>query len=343
MIPSHIGVLGAGSFGTALAHLLSQQGHRVKIWARNKKIAKGINQKKINPVYLKDIKLSRLTATTDLDKVCYQKDLLLFVIPSQFVRSILKKIKKRIPQDAIIVNAAKGIEQKSLMTMSGVFKDVLGKNIEDRFAVLSGPTFALELARRFPSGAAIASKNLQTAHAAQQILSTEYFRLYAGRDVIGVELGGSLKNVMAIGTAIGEGLGFGLNTRAGHITRCLHEMIKLGVALGANPFTFSGLSGLGDLVLTCTGDLSRNRFVGLELGKGRSLKEITKKMKSIAEGIATAKSVYELAQEWKIEMVNVEYIYKILYEGLSPKRALKEILSRELKDEMAGLASIREK
>lgn len=337
MVPARIGILGAGSFGTALAHLLSMQGHDVTLWARDKKIAQGISHTRKNPVYLKKIKLGPFSATTNLKAVCLEKDLLLFAIPSQFVRPILKKIKKKIPDKAILVNAAKGIEQKTLMTMSQVFKDVLKNKIEDRYVVLSGPTFAIELANGFPSGAVVASKNLATSKKAQRILSAKYFRLYSSDDVIGVELGGALKNVMAIATSIGDGLGFGLNTRAGHITRCLHEMIVLGVAMGANPLTFTGLSGFGDLILTCTGDLSRNRYVGIELGKGKKLKQIIKKMKSVAEGVTTAKSVHQLAQKQGVEMVNAEYVFKILYEGLSPKAALKAILSRELKEEIEGL------
>ena len=337
MASIQIGILGAGSFGTALAYVLTQKGHKVAIWAREQEIADCLNQKKQNPVYLKDIVLGPVEATTNLDEVCDKKDLLLFVIPSQFVRSVLNEIKNKIPPQSILVNAAKGIEQKSLMTMSQIFRDTLGDQIDDRYVALSGPTFALELAKEYPTGAVAASKNKEAAHKAQQWISTNYFRLYTSEDVIGVELGGALKNVMAIGTSIGEGIGFGLNTRAGHITRCLHEMIKLGVAMGADPLTFSGLSGLGDLVLTCTGDLSRNRHVGLELGRGKTLEEITNKMKTVAEGVATAKSVHDLANKYQVEMVNSEYVYRILYEGLSPKQALKEILARELKAEKAGL------
>lgn len=337
MRPIQIGILGAGSFGTALAHLLSHKGHQVVLWAREKEIAQGINQNHLNPVYLKEIELGPLKATNDVSEACAHKELLLFSIPSQFVRSVLEKVKNKIPPQTTLVNTAKGIEKETLMTMSQVFADVLGNQMVAHYVTLSGPTFALELAKKFPTGASLASKNKEASKKAQALISVEYFRLYTNDDVIGVELGGALKNVMAIGTGIAEGLGFGLNTRAGHITRCLHEMTKLGVAMGAKPLTFSGLSGLGDLVLTCTGDLSRNRHVGLELGRGKKLQQITKNMKSVAEGVATAQSVHELAKKHNVEMVNAEYVYRILYEGLSPKQALKEILARELKEEMEGL------
>lgn len=337
MSPIQIGILGAGSFGTALAHLLSHKGQKIDIWAREKEIVDGINKTRRNPVYLKEIELGPLSATQDLNKVCRGKDLLVCAIPSQYVRSVLNQVKKNIPARALLVNTAKGIEQKTLQTMSQVFTDVLGKEIRERYVTLSGPTFALELAKKFPTGASLASVNKESAGKVQEWISVDYFRLYTNEDVMGVELGGALKNVMAIGTGIAEGLGFGLNTRAGLITRCLHEITRLGVAMGAKALTFSGLSGLGDLVLTCTGDLSRNRHVGLELGRGKTLEEITQKMKTVAEGVATTKSVHELAQTYQVEMPNSEFVYRILYENLSPKEALKEILARELKEEMAGL------
>lgn len=332
-----IGILGGGSFGTALANLLSEKGHRVTLWAREKSIVDSINQTHLNPLYLNQIPLNPFQATDQLNEVCRDKELLLFAVPTQFIRSVLNQIKNKISSSTLLVNAAKGIEQKTLLTPSGIFSDLFGDSILDRFTVLSGPTFALELARKNPSGAVVASINKKAALQIQRWISLSYFRLYTGEDVLGVELGGALKNVMAIGTGIAEGLNFGLNTRAALITRCLYDMTKLGVTMGAQALTFSGLSGLGDLILTCTGELSRNRFVGMELGKGKKLKEITTSMKSIAEGVFTAESVHHLAKKYQVDMPNADYVYRILYEDLTPQQALKEILSRSLKKEMAGL------
>jgi len=335
--PINIGVLGAGSFGTTLAHLLSQKGHNVVLWGRRKSLTQQITEHHQNLDYLQGWTLHVMNATDDLSKACAGQDLVLFAIPSQFLRSVLDQAKSYISSSAVLVNTSKGIENRSLKIPSEIFLEVFGPQIKERYVALSGPTFAAELMGGHPSGAVVASFNHTVCQKVQEWLSVHYFRLYAGDDVIGVELGGALKNVMAIGTGIADGLGFGLNTRAGLITRCLHEMTKLGVKMGAKALTFSGLSGLGDLILTCTGDLSRNRFVGLEIGKGKKLKEILKKMKSVAEGVATAASVYELAKKHQVDMPNSTYVYRMLYEDLPPRKALKEILARELKEEMEGL------
>src|SRR3989338_3284111 len=300
--------MGAGSFGTTLAHLWKGEGHEVMLWGRG----------------------------DNLEKTLKDAHFIVFAIPCQMIRSVLKKINPHLLKKPILINTAKGIEQNTLKLGSQIFLDEI-KDSEERFVALSGPTFALELAKGEPSGAVVASKNQSIATQVQQTLSLPFLRLYTSDDVVGVELGGALKNVMAIATGIAEGLGFGLNSRAGLITRCLHEMIKLGVNQGANPLTFSGLSGLGDLILTCTGDLSRNRKVGIELGRGISLDEIKKNLSGVVEGIATAESVHELARKQKVEMPNAEFVYRILYEGLSPRQALKEMLARELKNEREGL------
>ncbi len=336
MPENKIVVLGAGSFGTALAHIYAQKGLDVTLWGRNQKIVDGINHNHINPVYLSSVVLAPFTATTDLKEAVTQKDMLVFAIPTQYIRALLGLIQKWIPPDSLLVNTAKGIEQSTLMVPSQIFADVLGVDCSKRYVILSGPTFALELAQGHPSGMACASKNREVAKQVQELLSTDSLRLYTGSDVMGVELGGALKNVMAIGTGITEGLGFGLNTRAGLITRGLNEMTRLGTHMGANPLTFSGLSGVGDLVLTCTGDLSRNRYVGLEIGRGKKLKDVLAGMQAVAEGVTTADSVYQLMQKTKVDMPNSYYVYKILYENLPPREALKQVLSRELKDEMNG-------
>jgi len=327
-------LLGAGSYGSSLAQIIALKGLDPIIWGRDATVIKSINDNKCNPRYFPKLKFNeKVRATTDLAEAFFNAELILFCLPTQILRSFLEKNAKSIPAEALLVNTAKGIEQKTLLTPGRLFADILGHRILDRFATLSGPTFASELFEGHPSGAAIASFNRAVAKKAQQLISGKTFRLYTTSDLLGVELGGALKNVMAIGTGIAEGLGFGLNTRAGLITRCLHEMTRLGVRMGANPLTFAGLSGLGDLVLTCTGSLSRNRHVGVELAGGKKLNEILTEMNSVAEGVPTASSVYELSRRYEVDMPNSEYVYRILYEGLSPQQALKEILSRELKDE----------
>lgn len=335
MEPIPIGVIGAGSFGTVLADLFSRKGHEVTLWGRDPEVIREINERHTNQNYLPGAQLSPFKATLEFTEACNGKKALVFATPAQFIRSILTTAKPCIAPDTLVVNTAKGIEQGTLQTPSGVFKEVFGEASASRFVVLSGPTFAKELANKEPSGAVVASANPKAAKQAQEWLSLDTFRLYTSNDVIGVEIGGALKNVMAIGTGIAEGLGFGLNTRAGLITRCLFEMSQLGKALGANPLTFSGLSGLGDLILTCTGELSRNRFVGLELGRGKTLEQITRDMKHVVEGVATAKSVYELSRRHGIEMPNSTYVYRILYENLAPRKALQEILNRALRPEIS--------
>lgn len=328
-----ITVFGAGSFGTTMAHLLKNKGYDVLIWARDTKLADEINQSRTNSKYLGSTKLSAFAATTDIKTALNDRDIFLFAIPCQFIRSFLTKINDQIPDKGILVNLAKGIEMDTLKRPSEIFAEILGKKFLDRYAMVSGPTFAEELLKQMPSGAAIACQSEQTAKYIQEVISTRFFRLYIAHDIIGVELGGALKNVMAIGVGIVDGLGYGLNARAGNMTRCLHEMTELGIAMGAKERTFSGLSGIGDLMLTCTGDLSRNRQVGLRLGKGEKIESILKSMNQVAEGVPTAKSVYELNQKYQVQMPNAEHVYKILYENMSPKNAVDIILSRELKTE----------
>ena len=331
-----ITILGAGSFGSALAQLMALKGYQPLLWGRDANVVKSINEQRVNHRYFPHFEFHPgVTATEHLAPALEKASLILFCLPTQIIRSFLEKNTTLIPPQALLINTAKGIEQKTLLTPSRIFADILGQKVFDRFATLSGPTFASELFQGQPAGAAIASQNRTTAKTAQKMISGKTFRLYTTSDLLGVELGGALKNVMAIGTGIAEGLGFGLNTRAGLITRCLHEMTKLGVRMGANPLTFAGLSGVGDLVLTCTGALSRNRHVGMELGQGKKLTTILTEMKTVAEGVPTAQSVHELSKSFEVDMPNSEYVYRMLYQGLAPKLALQEILARELKDEIA--------
>lgn len=328
-------VLGAGSFGTAMANLLANQNMDVTLWGRDEKIIDTINKHQKNPKYLKNLPLRKFKATTNMDTALKDRDFLLFAIPCQFLRSCLENIKDKICKDAYLVNLAKGIEINQLKTPSQIFTDVLGKNILKRYAMISGPTFAQEIYEELPTGAVVASTNLKCATEIQQTMSTTFFRLYTVKDLLGVELAGALKNVMAIAVGIAEGLGYGLNARAGLMTRGLNEMIKLGVAMGAKERTFSGLSGVGDLFLTCTGNLSRNRQVGLKLGRGEKIEKIIHSTSQIAEGITTAKSLHSLMKKYHVEMPNAEHVYRIIYDGLSVKEAVRSLLSRNLKMEDA--------
>jgi glycerol-3-phosphate dehydrogenase (NAD(P)+) len=238
-----------------------------------------------------------------------------------------------LPVDAILINATKGIEEKTLLTSTGVLAEAIGGEIEERKVSLSGPTFAREIAAGLPAAAVISGKDPGVAQRVQQALNSEIFRFYTNRDSIGVEIAGSLKNVMAIAVGICDGLGLGSNARAALITRGLAEMARLGVAMGADPLTFQGLAGVGDLVLTCTGDLSRNRTLGLRLGKGESLEEITGSTPMVAEGVITAMSARDLSRKMEVEMPVTEEIYHVLYRGKGPMKALKALMSRTLKEE----------
>lgn len=328
-----ISVLGAGSFGTAMAHLISKNGHDVLIWARDPQLAIEIQSQKKNSRYLKDYDLAPILATNDLKEACHNRDFILFAIPCQHLRDFLTQVKDLIDDRCLLVNLAKGIEVDSLKVPSQIFAEILGPQISSRYAMISGPTFAKELLQEMPSGAAVASPDRNTMLLVQKAISNFFFRLYTVEDVLGVELGGALKNVMALGVAIVDGLGYGRNTQAGLITRCLKEMTEIGVAMGANPRTFSGLSGIGDLILTCTGDLSRNRQVGLRLGRGEKIKDILASMNQVAEGVTTAKAIYQLNQKYDLQIPNSEHVYKMIYEGMDPKEAVLRILSRELKRE----------
>ena len=256
------------------------------------------------------------------------------VVPSHVIRETTHKVAGSISKDAVIVAASKGIENKTFLTMTGIFKETLAHIPEDHFAVLSGPSFAKEVAWQSPTVVTVASKNIELATLMQHIFVTPYFRVYTNDDVIGVELGGSVKNVIAVAAGIVDGLGLGLNTRAALITRGQTEIRRLGLALGANPRTFTGLAGIGDLILTCTGNLSRNYTVGKKIGGGMRLGEVLAEMHMVAEGIKTAKSVYNLSRSIGVEMPICQEVYHILYDDLSPKKAVYRLMTRDLRQEL---------
>ncbi len=329
-----IGVIGAGSWGTTLANLLAKKGFTTALWVYEEELIPSIATRKENHLYLPGIELdANIVPTGSLQEACHNKDIILNVTPSQIVRQILQQIRDYLSPQAVLISASKGIENTTLLTMSEVIREVFSFHDGSRIAVLSGPSFALEVSREIPTAITIASENQERAQQLQQIFSTPYFRVYTNSDVVGVELGGSLKNVIALAAGISDGLRFGYNTRAALITRGLAEISRLALKMGASPLTLSGLSGLGDLVLTCTGELSRNRTVGMKLGEGVQLDQILKDMKMVAEGIKTTRSTYDLSRKLNVPMPITEQVYNILYQGKDPKEAVTELMTRDLKVE----------
>ena len=332
-----VGVVGAGNWGTALADLLGTKGFSVDLWAFEKEVRDSILETGKNSLYLKGFTLSNnIRPSNNLESVVTDKDILVTAIPSHFLRDIAQKISDRISPRTFIVSASKGIETRTHLTMSGVLKEVIADIPKKNITVLSGPSFAKEVADKTPTAVTVASMDAEVGRYVQHVFAAPYFRVYTTDDIIGVELGGAVKNIIAIAAGIVDGLGLGLNTRAAMITRGLAEVGRLGLKLGANPHTFSGLAGIGDLILTCTGALSRNHTVGKQIGAGKPLSEILSEMRMVAEGIRTAESVYNLSRSLEVDMPICQETYHILYENLSPKAALQRLMARDLKQEREG-------
>ena len=326
-------VVGAGAWGTALAMLLAEKGHPVRLWSYEEEVADAIRERHENP-YLPDVALPEsILPETDLAAAVSDAQLVVSVSPSQFVRSVMEASAPSIPGDALLVSASKGVELGTLLRMDEVFAEVVPESAMERFCVLSGPSFAREVAARTPTAVVVASRDQRAAELAQASFQTPWFRVYTNLDVTGVELGGALKNVIALAAGVTAGLGYGHNTTAALITRGLAEMNRLGVAMGAKSTTFYGLAGLGDLVLTCTGSLSRNRTVGYRLGRGESLDEILSDMTAVAEGVKTAEAVRALAIRHDVEMPITEQVYAIVHEGVSPADAVRTLMLRDPKRE----------
>lgn len=331
-----IAVIGAGSWGTALAKLLAEKGYAVHLWAHRPEHAAAINRDHENRKYLPGFSLpAGITAGSDLAEVVSGKGFVLMVVPSHVYRSVFSRVLAALRDDALVVSATKGIENESLMTMSQVMADELSRSGKKAaIGVLTGPSFAREVAAGMPAAVTVAAENKEVAALIQTVFFTERLRVYTSTDLIGQELGAALKNIVAIAAGICDGLGYGTNTRAALITRGLAEITRLGVKMGANPLTFSGLGGLGDLVLTCTGDLSRNRTVGLKLGQGKKLTEILAEMEMVAEGVKTTRSAWKLAQREGVDMPILEQIHKVLYEDKSCRDAVMSLLTRDQKQEL---------
>jgi len=330
-----VGVVGGGSWGTALANLLASKGYAIDLWVFEKEVKDQIVETGENKVFLPDVKLSaNLHPTNDIAAAVLGKNMVVVVVPSHLMRAITSKMAKAVSKEAIIVTASKGIENKTHLTMTGVLKETLAEIPHHRMVAISGPSFAREVARNLPTVVTVASQDIETAAFAQQVFATPYFRVYTSEDVMGVELGGALKNVIAIGAGVVDGLGLGLNARAALITRGMTEIRRLGLKLGANPRTFTGLAGIGDLILTCTGDLSRNHTVGVKIGQGKKVNDILSEMRMVAEGVKTARSVYNLSCKLGIDMPIFHEAYRILYEDFSPKEAIYRLMTRDLKQEL---------
>jgi glycerol-3-phosphate dehydrogenase (NAD(P)+) len=329
-----IGVVGAGSWGTVIANLLGSKGYKIDLWAYEKEVKDQIETYRENKMYLPGFSLStNIFPSNDIAEVVSGKDIITIVVPSHVMRQTARNIFGHVTSNSIVVSATKGIENKTHLTMSGVLKETLPELPENVFAVLSGPSFAKEVAKQFPTVVSVASHDQQVAEVVQRVFATPYFRVYTNNDMIGVELGGAVKNVIAIACGISHGLGLGLNTKAALITRGLTEIRRLGIKLGADPRTLAGIAGVGDLILTCTGDLSRNHTVGKKIGEGMKLKDILSEMRTVAEGVKTAKSVYNLSRKLGIEMPISHEVYHILYDDVPPKDAWVRIMSRDLKQE----------
>lgn len=329
-----IAVIGGGSWGTTLADLLARKGEETTLWVYEADLAARMVASRINDLYLPGFHLApALRITADLAAALSGCQAVLLVPPSQVMRQVVRQAVPFLSPGVLIVSASKGIENDTLLPMSDVLAEVVPAELGARLVFLSGPSFAREVAAGMPTAVVAASGDEAAARATQQLFSTEAFRVYTNQDVVGVELGGAIKNVIAVAAGVADGLGFGYNTRAALITRGLVEMTRLGVRMGADPATFAGLAGMGDLVLTCTGDLSRNRSVGMELGKGRKLDEILGGMRMVAEGVKTTLSTWQLAGRLGVEMPITEQVYRVLYEGKDPRQAVTDLMLRELKAE----------
>ena len=327
---SYIAVIGAGSWGTTLSRLLAEKGYSVSLWVYENDLCGEMKATRLNSAYLPGFPIpDNVVITSDLREAVEKAPYILNVVPTQYARTIMKSALSHISPDSVIINASKGIEQKSLFTFSGIMKELSHHQV----AVLSGPSFAQEVARKLPTAVTLSSNDTPTAVLLQEIFNTHYFRVYTHNDILGVELGGALKNVIAIASGISDGLGLGHNARAALLTRGLAEIIRLGVAIGAREQTFSGLSGLGDLILTCTALLSRNYTLGTKLAKGVKLRDILSQSKSVVEGVATCESAYELSKKYGVQMPFVEQIYMVLYRGKDPGLAVTELMHRALKTE----------
>ncbi len=332
-----IGVVGAGGWGTALAKLLTENGHQVKMWAYEQETMAEINQNHTNERFLPGVVLpAELTASTDPEEVAKDAELMTFVVPSQWLRTTAKLFTAYLAPETVVVNAGKGVEIQTLKTLTQVLKEELPA-LRREIVALSGPNHSEEVSRRLPSATVVAAPDLKVAELVQEVFMSPYFRVYTNQDRLGVELGGALKNVFSMAAGICDGLNFGDNTKAALVTRALAEMRRLGVAMGANPVTFSGLSGLGDLFVTAASRHSRNAWAGREIGKGRRLEEVLASTPMVVEGVPTTKAAYALSKKFQVDLPIIEKMYQVLFEDYPPRQAVEELMIRQRRSEMETL------
>jgi glycerol-3-phosphate dehydrogenase (NAD(P)+) len=331
-----IGIIGAGGWGIALAKLLADKGERVTLWCHGAESFRELQHSRESRAYLAGIILpSSIEITRSMEVAVADKSLILCVVPSHNAREVMASASPYVSPQAIVLCCTKGLEEESLKTMGEVLGEIFGETQKPRHAFLSGPSFAIEVARGLPAAVTVAARLEDIARDIQETLSTQNFRVYTSTDIVGVQMGGVIKNIIAIAAGISDGLNLGHNARAALVTRGLVEMIRLAVRIGADPLTLAGLPGLGDLVLTCAGDLSRNRRVGLQIAEGKSAQEISRGTRMVAEGVRNTRSVYWLAKRLGIEMPIVEQMYKVIYEGKPAADAARDLMQRSLKSELS--------
>jgi len=332
-----IGILGAGGWGTALSILLSSNGHKVTLWEFQPNVAHVLATKRVNEPLLPGVRIpDEVEITSELEQVVENAEIIVIAVPSHVVRSLTERMRSFSLQDKLVVSVAKGLENETLKRLSEVILENLPQLNSAQIVILSGPSHAEEVSRGVPTTVVAASESLESAKKIQRIFTTSTFRVYTNIDVIGVELGGSLKNIIAIAAGISDGVGYGDNTKAALMTRGLVEITRLGVAMGANPMTFAGLSGMGDLIVTCMSRYSRNRYVGEQIGRGRKLSEVLSEMVMVAEGVRTTKSAMALAEKYHVEMPITQQVYEVLFGNKDPQVAMSELMSRDLKVEKWG-------
>ncbi|MEX1298555.1 MAG: NAD(P)H-dependent glycerol-3-phosphate dehydrogenase [Desulfotignum sp.] len=335
---TRIGVVGAGAWGTALAKLLAEKGFDIDFWVFEPEVKEQIDTLRENRVFLPGFLLpDTIRPTNDIQTVVTDKDLVLVVVPSHCMRSVAIQMKPFVSRDAVMVSASKGIENKTHLTMTGILAEILDFLPPENLAVLSGPSFAKEVAAKIPTVVAAASVNDQVARFVQSVFACPTFRVYINHDPIGTQIGGAMKNVLAIAAGICDGMNMGLNPRAALITRGLTEMNRLGTRLGADPLTLSGLAGVGDLLLTCTGALSRNYTVGVQIGQGKKLDDIISEMRMVAEGVKTTRSVYNLSRKLGVDLPICNEVYHVLFENYSLEETIQRLMNRSLKHELDGV------
>ncbi|BCU81772.1 glycerol-3-phosphate dehydrogenase [NAD(P)+] [Polycladomyces abyssicola] len=328
-------VLGAGSWGTVLATVLADNGFEVIMWARRESTVQEINEHHRNSRYIPDVHLPRsIRATTSIEGAIRDREMVLFVVPSQSMREVARAAAPHLRKDALIIHASKGFELDSLKRMSEVLKEELPTGLREKIAVLSGPSHAEEVAKKSPTTVVVSSERQQTAELAQSYLINPYFRVYTNPDMVGVEIGGSLKNIIALGAGLSDGLGFGDNAKAALVTRGLAEITRLGMAMGARPITFAGLAGVGDLVVTCTSRHSRNWRAGHMLSQGMSLDEVLERMGMVVEGVKTTRAAYRLAQQYQVEMPITNELHAVLFDRKDPRQAVEDLMCRGKTNEM---------